>query len=102
MAGSSRSRATPTSMAARTGGKCVSGRDRGPAVTSACWPREPDLGLVPGGGSMPPGKGEKLLPDVTPRHVVAQHAVLSGEPPVRLHGGAEEVVDEGEVGGVVA
>ena len=36
------------------------------------------------------------------RHVVAQHPIFLGKPPVGLHGGAEQVIDEGEVGGVVA
>src|SRR3954464_3529143 len=61
-----------------------------PPVTTATLPVRSNIFVSM---SVLPGEGEKLLPDIARRHVVAKHAVLAREAAVRLHGGAEQIVE---------
>src|SRR6516225_5672599 len=87
------------------------GETRAKELGSGCRKTSPppNLPLPAGGGAASPSlhrlrtppERKHLLPDETVRHVVADHAVFLGEFLRRLHGGAEQIVQEGVVRGVV-
>src|SRR5512135_441885 len=52
--------------------------------------------------SVLPRERKELLADVACGHVIPQHTVLLRETPVRRHGRAKDVIEEGEMRGIIA